>query len=53
MTAEGEESKVNALIEGDTGELSPQDVVDEIHAAAEAEAGVTREHAYGRIGSAL
>jgi len=50
VAADGEESKVNALIEGDTGDRSAQDVVDEIHAAAAAEAGVTREHAYGRIG---
>ncbi len=46
-----EESQVNALIaEGETGHRSPQDVVDEIHAAAETEAGVTDGHAYGRIG---
>ena len=46
-----EESHVNALIaEGETGHRSPQDVVDEIHAAAETEAGVTDGHAYGRIG---
>ena len=45
------ESQVNALIaEGETGHRSPQDVVDEIHAAAEAEAGVTDGQAYGRIG---
>ena len=50
VAADGEESKVNALIEGDTGDRSAQDVVDEIHAAAAAEAGVTREHAYGRLG---
>ena len=47
----GEQSEVNALIaEGETEHRTAQDVVDEIHAAAAAEAGVTDEHAYGRIG---
>jgi predicted PurR-regulated permease PerM len=35
---------------GETPELSAQDVVDEIHSAAEIEAGVTGDLEYGRIG---
>jgi predicted PurR-regulated permease PerM len=46
----GAESEVNTLIEdGDSGK-KPQQLLDEIHAAAEVEAGVSDEHAYGRAG---
>ena len=46
-----DDSEVSALIaEGETDERSAQDVVDEIHAAAELEAGVTDEQSYGRLG---
>ena len=38
----GDASEVSALIaEGETYDRSPQEIVDEIHAAAEAEAGVS------------
>jgi predicted PurR-regulated permease PerM len=46
----GDKSEVSALIAEGDGDKSAQDVVDEIHAAAEAEAGATDEHAYGRVG---
>jgi predicted PurR-regulated permease PerM len=46
-----EESEVSVLIaQGETEDKSAQDVVDEIHAAAEEEAGASKEQAYGRIG---
>ena len=48
---EGDESEISVLIaEGETEDKSAQDVVDEIHIAAEAEAGVTDDHAYGEVG---
>jgi predicted PurR-regulated permease PerM len=44
-------SGVSALIaEGETDERSAQEVIEEIHAAAEVEAGVTEEQSYGRLG---
>jgi predicted PurR-regulated permease PerM len=46
-----EASGVSALIaEGETDEKSAQEVIEEIHAAAEVEAGVTDEQSYGRLG---
>jgi predicted PurR-regulated permease PerM len=46
-----EGSPVSALIAaGETDEKGAQEVVEEIHAAAEVEAGVTDEHSYGRLG---
>ena len=48
------ESEVSELIAaGEDGELSPEEVVEEIHAAAESEAGVDEELAYGRVGPRL
>ena len=45
------ESEVSELIEtAEEGELSPEEVVEEIHAAAEAEAGVDQDLSYGRVG---
>jgi predicted PurR-regulated permease PerM len=42
---------LHALLELGEGEnLNPQDVVDEIHSAAEIEAGVSDEQEYGRLG---
>jgi predicted PurR-regulated permease PerM len=38
------------IAEGESEGQSAQDVVDEIHAAAEVEAGASEEHAYGRVG---
>jgi predicted PurR-regulated permease PerM len=44
-------SEISELIVGaEEGDLSPEEVVEEIHAAAEAEAGVDDELAYGRVG---
>lgn len=46
-----EELDLHALIAvGETEDLSPQDVVDEIHTAAEVEAGVSEENQFGRVG---
>ncbi len=46
-----EELDLQTLITvGETEDLSAQDVVDEIHSAAEAEAGVSDEQQYGRAG---
>lgn len=51
VPAASEDSEVSDLIaEGETKHRSPQDVVDEIHAAAEVEAGVTDEQEYGAPG---
>jgi predicted PurR-regulated permease PerM len=48
------ESEVSELIAaGEDGELSAEEVVEEIHAAAETEAGVDEELAYGRVGPRL
>jgi len=48
---EEEELDLHALVTvGGTDHLSPQDVVDEIHSAAEAEAGASDEQQYGRVG---
>ena len=45
------ESEVSELITaGEAGEMSAEEVVEEIHAAAEAEAGVDEELSYGRVG---
>jgi len=45
------ESQISELIHtGEQSDLSPEEVVEEIHAAAEAEAGVDEELAYGRVG---
>jgi predicted PurR-regulated permease PerM len=45
------ESEVSELIVAEEHrELSPEEVVEEIHVAAEAEAGVDDELAYGRVG---
>lgn len=41
------------LAEGETGDKSPQELIEEIHAAAEIEAGADEEHAYGRVGPKL
>jgi predicted PurR-regulated permease PerM len=50
-TAAEEELDLETLIAvGETDDLSAQDVVDEIHSAAEAEAGVSDELQYGRAG---
>ncbi|MGH2849149.1 MAG: AI-2E family transporter, partial [Solirubrobacteraceae bacterium] len=47
----GDSSEVSALIaEGETEDKSPQEIVDEIHAAAVTEAGVSDTRAYGRVG---
>ena len=44
-------SEISELIAaGEQGDMSPEEVVEEIHAAAEAEAGVDEELAYGRVG---
>jgi predicted PurR-regulated permease PerM len=54
MTApppDAEASPVSVLIaEGETDDKSAQEVIEEIHAAAEVEAGVTDEQTYGRLG---
>ena len=48
------ESEVSELIEAaETGEKSPEEVVEEIHVAAEVEAGVDEDLAYGRVGPRL
>jgi predicted PurR-regulated permease PerM len=45
------ESEVRTLLsEGEAGAKDPQELIEEIHAAAEVEAGVNKEHAYGRVG---
>ena len=45
------ESEVSALIaEGERDDQSPQELIDEIHAVAEVEAGTSGEHVYGRAG---
>ena len=45
------DSEISALIAGDEdGNMSPEVVVEEIHAAAELEAGVDKESAYGQAG---
>ena len=44
-------SEVSALIHaGEEEDRSPEDLIDEIHAAAELEAGVDEELTYGRVG---
>jgi predicted PurR-regulated permease PerM len=51
VPAAGAETELSTLIvEGDGDDTSPQELIDEIHAAAAAEAGVSDEHAYGRVG---
>jgi predicted PurR-regulated permease PerM len=46
-----EELDLHTLIAvGETEDLSPQDIVDEIHIAAEVEAGVSDEQQFGRVG---
>ena len=48
------ESEVSELISAEEpDDKSPQDLVEEIHAAAELEAGVDAELAYGRVGPAF
>lgn len=48
------QSEVSELIAaGEAGEKTPEEVVEEIHVAAEAEAGVDEELAYGRVGPRL
>lgn len=48
------ESEVSELISAEEPEdMSPQDLIEEIHAAAELEAGVDEDLAYGRVGPAL
>jgi predicted PurR-regulated permease PerM len=50
-TAAEEELDLQTLITvGETEDLSAQDIVDEIHSAAEAEAGASDEQQYGRVG---
>jgi predicted PurR-regulated permease PerM len=46
----GAESEVNVLIENGERGRSSQALLDDIHAAAAAAAGVSAEHAYGRAG---
>ena len=49
--AKSADSEVSALIAGDEPEdKSPQELIEDIHAAAVAEAGVSDELAYGRTG---
>jgi predicted PurR-regulated permease PerM len=51
VTPEGGAPDVNALItDGAGGDEDAQGLIDEIHAAAAAEAGVTPEHAFGQVG---
>lgn len=47
---EGAESEVNVLIENGERGKDSQALIDDIHAAAAAEAGVSEEHAFGRVG---
>lgn len=48
------ESQVHELLaRGETGERTAQELIDEIHAAAEVEAGVSDEHAFGQAGPRL
>jgi predicted PurR-regulated permease PerM len=50
-TTTEEELDLQTLISvGETEDLSAQEIVDEIHSAAEAEAGVSDEQQYGRVG---
>ena len=52
MPTEPQEPDVSELIaEGETADKSPQELIDEIHSAAESEAGVSDELAYGRVGA--
>jgi predicted PurR-regulated permease PerM len=51
VSTEPQEPDVSELIaEGETEDKSPQELIDEIHSAAESEAGVSDELAYGRVG---
>lgn len=51
MPAESDQPKVSELIsEGDVEVDTAQELIERIHTAAEVEAGVTDEHAYGRAG---
>ncbi|HET9093481.1 MAG TPA: AI-2E family transporter [Solirubrobacteraceae bacterium] len=51
LRAEELESEVSELIAAsDAQELTPEEVVEEIHLAAEAEAGVDEDLAFGRVG---
>jgi predicted PurR-regulated permease PerM len=46
-----DESAVSALIsEGETEDQSPEELIEDIHAAAEAEAGADKDHAFGITG---
>lgn len=48
------ESEVSELISDENADdKSPQELIEEIHAAAEAEAGVDTDKAYGRVGPAF
>jgi predicted PurR-regulated permease PerM len=49
-TAEEELDLQTLITVGETEDLSAQDIVDEIHSAAEAEAGASVEQQYGRVG---
>lgn len=51
---EGTDSEVSDLITaGEQEDQSPEELIEEIHAAAEVEAGVSDDHAYGRVGRAF
>lgn len=45
-----QDPEVSALISDEAEDTSPRELIEQIHAAAEAEAGVSEELAYGRVG---